>query len=160
MSITIVDFLTAEAEDVCAIINRWSSSCLSTMLSRPHICPVSEIPQATRTLTSAFNHESNAFISFIYKNHTPPPLIPAGKPEQVAISLYRTLAKGIVLTVDSEDEKCVGVAVWEGPNHQITILGKLRDYFVQGAFDIWESVNSIYYGGNGFDPRVFPPMIV
>jgi hypothetical protein len=124
------------------------------MLSEPHICPISKIPQATRTLTSAFNHESNAFISFFYNNHIPPPLIPPGKPEQLASSLYRTLSSGLVLTIDSEDQKCVGVAVWQGPSRQTNPLNKFRNYFVQGALDFWDSLNSIYYGRSGFNQSV------
>jgi hypothetical protein len=124
------------------------------MFSEPHVCPISEIPLATRTLTSAFNHESNAFVSFFYNQHTPPPLTPPGKPEQLAISLYCTLTNGLVLTIDSEDQKCVGVAVWEGPTRQTNPLHKLRNYLVQGAFDLWDSFNSIYYRSNGFNQSV------
>jgi hypothetical protein len=124
------------------------------MLSEPHICPISEIPHATKTLTSAFNHESNAFISFFDNNHIPPPLIPPGKPEQLTNSLYRTLSSALVLTVDSEDQKCVGVAVWQSPSRQTNPLSKLRNYFVQGALDFWDFLNSIYYGGSGFNQSV------
>ena len=123
------------------------------MSSPTHICPVSEIPLAARTITSVLNH-NNPFISFLYNNHTPPPLVPYNKPEQLSIYLYRTLATGLVLTVDDEDQKCIGVAVWQGPTGQSSLLAKLRDFLVHTGFDIWNTMNTLYYGGSGINRTV------
>src|SRR5271167_2668612 len=129
-----------------------------SMTTPPHICPISEIPLAAQTVTSILNH-NNPIISFLYNNHTPPPLIPYGKPEQLSIYLYRTLTTGLVLTVDDEDQKCVGVAVWQGPSSQTSILGKLCDWCVHTGFDLWNTLNWIYYGGSGMNKLVFVPCV-
>ncbi len=126
---------------------------VSIMPSLPHVCPVSEIPIAAQTITHVLNH-NNPFISFLYDNQTPPPLVPYGKPEQLSIYLYRTLTTGLVLTVDDEDQKCVGVAVWQGPTHQSSLLGKLRDFLFHTGFDIWNILDNVFYGGSGINKTV------
>ena len=127
------------------------------MPSKPHICPVSEIPIASKTVTSVLDH-TIPFISFLYSNHTPPPLIPPGKPEKLSIYLYRTLSTGHVLTVD-DDKKCVGVAVWQGPTRQ-RLAGKVYDFCVNTGFYFWDSLNTMYYGGSGVNHGVLFPGIL
>lgn len=123
------------------------------MPTSPHVCPVLEVTLAAQTITSVLNH-NNPFISFLYSNHTPPPLVPYGKPEQLSVYLYRTLTTGLVLTVDDGDQKCVGVAIWQGPASETSLFGRLRDWCVHTSFDIWDTLNSIYYGRSGIDETV------
>jgi len=128
------------------------------MLSAPRICPLGDVPIASQTVTSVLNHE-NRFVSFLYNNHTPPPLIPNGKPEQLSIYLYKLLSTtGLVLTIDDEENKrpCVGVAVWQGPITTSTgLLGRLKEFCVNCVFDVWNQMNWLYYGGSGLDHAVF-----
>ena len=122
------------------------------MLSEVHICPLSEVHFASRTLTSVL--DNTPFISYLYSQHTPPPRIPLGKAERLSVYLYRVLASGLVLTVDDGENKCVGVAVWQGPVSKNGVLTRVRDWFVQGGFDVWDHLNSLYYGGGGLNQKV------
>jgi hypothetical protein len=122
------------------------------MPSEPHVCGISEVPLAAKTLTTMLN--STPAISFFYDNRSSATQIPYGKPEKLSTYLYRTLSTGLVLSVDDGDEKCVGVALWEGPTRERGLLGKVFNYCVQGGFDIWDSLKSIYYGDCGLNKKV------
>jgi hypothetical protein len=119
------------------------------MPSEAHVCPVADIPLAAKTVTSVLN--TSPFISFLYNNNTP--IIPPGKTEKLSIYLYRTLSTGLVLTVDDDDKKCVGVAVWQGPTRQ-SLAGRLYDWCVQAGFDFWDNVNLLYNGHGGLNQKV------
>ena len=121
------------------------------MLSEVHICPLSEVHFASRTLTSVL--DNTPFISYLYSQYTPPPRIPLGKAERLSVYLYRVLTSGLVLTVDGGENTCVGVAVWQGPVSKTGILTRVRDWFVQGAFDVWDQWNSLIYGDGGLNTK-------
>lgn len=122
------------------------------MLSQVHICPLSEVHLASKTITSVL--DNTPFVSYLYSEHTPPPRIPLGKAERLSVYLYRVLATGLVLTVDDGESKCVGVAVWQGPNPRRGVLASVRDWFVKRGFDVWDELNSLYYGGGGLNHKV------
>src|ERR1700730_3638060 len=125
------------------------------MLSEVHTCPLSEVHLASQTITSVL--DNTPFISYLYSEHTttPRPTTPLGKAERLSVYLYRTLTTGLVLTVDDGQRKCVGVAVWQGPISKSGILTRFRDWFVHGGFDLWDHLNSLYYGHGGLNEKVF-----
>jgi hypothetical protein len=120
----------------------------------PHICPIEDIPLAARTICSVFHQSNYSVMTFLYNRHQPPPSLPYGKEEQFSIHLYRLLSTGLVLTVDDEDKKCVGVAVWSGPAGKTGYLGRLRDWLVHSTFDAWQALHYIYYRGGGINLAV------
>jgi len=117
---------------------------------KAHVCPVSEVPNAARTITSVLTAENNPTMRFISGvSPTGDSLIPPGKAEEVSAYLYRTLTNGLVLTVDDGDEKAVGVAVWQGPVAQPTSFwGKVRDFVAWRAVDVYQSFNWLLYGNS------------
>ena len=85
-------------------------------------------------------------ISFVYGSDRPPLLeVPCGKPELLTISLYTSHINGLVLTVDDDDQKCVGVAVWTGPVRQ-SFFGKVGGWCILTILYLWLLLNMLYYG--------------
>ena|SRR5579859_4955180 len=74
---------------------------------------------------------------------------------ELSIFLYRTLATGLVLTVD-DDKKCVGVVVWQAPRRKLSLVERVSDWCLQAGFDVWNGLNNLYYGGSGFNHSVAP----
>lgn len=94
--------------------------------------------------------QSYPLISFVYDNDHPPLLqVPCGKPELLTISLYQSRISGHVLTVDDDDQKCVGVAVWTGPGRE-GFLGKVAGWCVLTILYLWLIINMLYYILRGF----------
>jgi len=113
---------------------------------KAHVCPVSEVPNAARTITSVLTAESNPTVRFI--SGVSPPNAP-GKAEEVSVYLYHTLTNGLVLTVDDGDEKAVGVAVWQGPVSQPTSFwGKVCNFIAWRVVDVYQSFNWLLYGNS------------
>jgi hypothetical protein len=52
------------------------------------------------------------------------------------------------LTVDDENEKCVGVAVWTGPLRHRNFFSKLRAWFILFGINIWLRFGFLYYGSD------------
>lgn len=114
------------------------------MPTKPHVCPVSDIPLAARTITSVMIKVS-PLTKFVYDKHQST-LLPHGKLEIFTIFLYQLRTNGIVLTVDDENEKCVGVAVWMGPSRHRNFFAKLRAWCILFALNIWLRFGFLYYG--------------
>ena len=115
------------------------------MFSKPHLCPVSDVPLAAKTITSVMI-KANPLTKFVYNKHQAPPLLPRGKLEIFTIWLYQLRTNGIVLTVDDENEKCIGVAVWTGPMRHQSFFGKLRAWCILFGLNIWLRFGFLYYG--------------
>ena len=92
---------------------------------KPRVCPISDIPLAAQTIASVMCW-NNPLISFLYDRDRPPPPPPAppsppsfGRTvRQTRIVVHLPLPdtyRGLVLTVDDDDLKCVVVAVWTAP---------------------------------------------
>ena len=117
------------------------------MLSQPHPCALSDIALAAKTIASVMI-VTNPLIQFVYDKPRPPPplLLPRGKLELFTVHLYQTLTNGLILTVDNDDDKCVGVAVWTSPNSRPDFFGKLRAWCISSALYIWLVLSFLYYG--------------
>ena len=115
---------------------------------KPQVCPISDILLAAQTIASVMCW-SNPLISFLYSRDHPPLVeVPCGKPELLSISLYQTLISGLVLTVDDDDQKCVGVAVWTGPVRK-RFPGKVAGWCILAILYLWLFINMFYYGLRG-----------
>ena len=90
--------------------------------------------------------KANPLTQFVYDKHRPPLLLPCGKLELFTVYLYQNLANGLILTVDDDDEKCIGVAVWTGPPKRRNVLGRLRTWCVLSILHVWLVMNFLYYG--------------
>jgi len=123
---------------------------------KAHVCPVSEVPNAARTITSVLTAENNPTVRFLSGNsHSNETHVPPGKAEQVSVYLYRTLTNGLVLTVDDGDERAVGVAVWQGPVAQPTSWWeKVRDFVAWRAVDVYQTCNWLLYGNSSLKQTV------
>ena len=115
------------------------------MLTPPHVCRVSDIPAAAKTITSVMI-KANPLTQFVYDKHRPPLLLPRGKLELFTVYLYQNLTNGLILTIDDDDEKCIGVAVWTGPPKRRNFFGKLRTWCVLSILHVWLVMNFLYYG--------------
>ena len=125
-----------------------------TMSSLPHICPITEIPIAAKTITSVMC-QTYPVSAFVYNSKPPLPRVPRGKRELLAIYLRQIHTTGLVLSVDSGDEKCVGVAVWTGPTaKQKSAYERLLSKLSLTWLNIWLFFGMVYYRGAGMDPRV------
>jgi hypothetical protein len=124
---------------------------LHVMLSEAHGCPLSEVQFASQTITSVL--DDTPFVSYLYSD-TRPPRIPLGRAGRLSVYLYRNLTTGLVLTVDDEEKKGVGVAVWQSPSSKTGMLSRLREWCVQGGFDVWDHLHTLYYGGGGLNVKV------
>ena len=122
------------------------------MLSEAHGCPLSEVHFASHTITSVL--DDTPFVSYLYSEHTRPPRIPLGGAGRLLVYLYRSLTAGLVLTVDDGERKCVGVAVWQTPISKTGILSRVREWCVQGVFDVWDHLHTLYYGGGGLNVKL------
>jgi hypothetical protein len=71
--------------------------------------------------------------------------VPCGKPELLSNSLYQTLVKGLFLTVNDDDKKCVGVAFWTGPVKKRS-LSKIGGWCILAPLYLWLFINMFYYG--------------
>jgi hypothetical protein len=116
------------------------------MPSIPHVCPLRDIPSAARTITTVMC-QSNPLIAFVYnfkKDRELP--VPYGKRELLSVYLYQLRTNGIVLTVDDDDQKCIGVAVWTGPNCRKGVVEKVRAWFILLVLNVWLFFSMLYYG--------------
>lgn len=118
------------------------------MPSAPQVCPTADIPLAAQTIATVFC-QSYQLISFVYGGDLRPlPEVPYSKLELLTIFLYQGHTGGLVLTVNDDDQKCVGVAVWSGPIRK-GFFAKLRAWCVLAILHLWLIINMIYYGGAG-----------
>ena len=125
-----------------------------TMPSLPHVCPITEIPLAAKTITSVMC-QTYPVSAFVYKSKPPLPQVPYGKRELLAIYLRQIHITGLVLSVDSGDEKCVGVAVWTGPTtKQKSAYKRFLSKLSLTWLNIWLFFGMFYYRGAGMDPGV------
>jgi len=115
------------------------------MLTPPHVCRVSDIPAAAKTITSIMI-KANPLTQFVYDKHRPPLLLPQGKLELFTVYLYQNLTNGLILSIDDDDEKCIGVAVWTGPLKPRNFLGRVRTWCILSILYVWLVLNSLYYG--------------
>ena len=121
----------------------------------PHVCPLTEIPLAAVTITSVFCR-TYPLIAFVYGSKDSLPEVPYGKRELLTIYLRRLGITGLVLSVDSEDEKCVGVAVWTAPAafHQKSLYEQFKSKLKLIWLNIWLFFASVYYHGASMDAQV------
>jgi len=78
---------------------------------------------------------------------------PYGKRELLAIYLRQIHITCLVLSIDSGDEKCVGVAVWTGPTaKQKSAYERFMSKLSLTWLNIWLFFGMIYY--KGMDARV------
>jgi hypothetical protein len=144
-------------------INGWFSTEIvyhgSTMSSFiPHVCPLTEIPLAAKTVTTVFC-QTYPLIPFVYGSKLPLPEVPYGKQELLTIYLHQLGITGLVLTVDSKDEKCVAVAVWTAPAtaNRKSLYERLKSKFNFTRLNIWLFLATIYYRGASMDAQVTNP---
>lgn len=124
------------------------------MFTGPQLCPTSDLNLAAKTITSVFC-QSYPLSAFVYNCKTPLSSVPYGKRELLSIWLRKVRQSGLVLTIDDGDEKCVGVAVWTGPERLLGgRLSRLRFRWFTTCLDIWLFFNMIYYKGAGMDGKV------
>ena len=92
---------------------------------------------------------SYPLIPFLYGKEGPPLVeVPCGKPELLSVTLYQTRINGLVLTVDDDDQKCVGVAVWTGPVRK-SFIGEIGGWCILGFLYLWLFIDMFYYGLQG-----------
>ena len=123
----------------------------------PHVCPLAEIPLAAKTITSVMC-QTYPVSAFVYNSKPPLPEVPYGKRELLAIYLRQLSITGLVLSVDSEDEKCVGVAVWTGPSAQKSTYNRFISKVSLTWLNIWLFFAMAYYRGAGMDAQVKTPL--
>jgi len=114
-----------------------------------------EIPLAAATITSVFCR-TYPLIAFVYGSKSPLPEVPYGKRELLAIYLRRLSITGLVLSVDSEDEKCVGVAVWTAPAtaNEKSLYGRFVSKLKLAWLNICLFFAAVYYRGASMDAQV------
>jgi hypothetical protein len=124
------------------------------MSSLPHVCPITEIPLAAKTITSVMC-QTYPVSAFVYNSKPPLPEVPYGKRELLAIYLRQIHITGLVLSVDSEDEKCVGVAVWTGPGaKEKSPYQRFVSKLSLTWLNFWLFFAMVYYRGAGMDAQV------
>lgn len=124
--------------------------------SAPHVCPITHIALAAWTITSVMI-KANPLTRFLHHKHRAPPILPRGKLEVMTVWFFQTLATGLVLTVDDEDQNCVGAAVWTSPVLERGILARFYDWLVLVFFGTCINLCYAYYG-NQESPVVSPPL--
>lgn len=111
-----------------------------------------EIPLAARTITSVMC-QTYPVSAFLYNRKPPLPKVLYGKHE-LSIYLLQIYIRGLILSIDSEDEKCVGVAVWTGPAKQRPVCGRFISEVSLVLLNKWLLFALVYYRGAGMDARV------
>jgi hypothetical protein len=98
-------------------------------------------------------------MAFLYKSKPPLPQVPCGKRELLSIYLRQINVTGLVLSVDSDDEKCVGVAVWTGPPSakQKSAFEWFKSKLSLAWLNVWLFFALAYYRGAGMDQQVTNP---